>query len=294
MTTLLNLLRRIFISPTEIRLRAGWRILLHFVLLALAAFAFGYIIEIYTILVGNLQAQLIDSLVSLLAITLSIFLARRWLDRRAFRSLGLHWDLATVRDLWVGMLLPGLLFGLILLIEWAFGWIEIRGVSQLDPPFWDSFALWIAIFLMVGWYEELLSRGYWLRNLADGINLPWAVFISSAVFSLLHLANPSASLFSVIGILAAGYFLAYPLLRTGQLWLSIGLHIGWNIFEGPIFGFPVSGLNTPGLLVHTVSGPEWLTGGAFGPEAGFVLLPALALGAYLINRYTQHRTPLSS
>jgi hypothetical protein len=142
-------------------------------------------------------------------------------------------------------------------------------------------------------YEELLSRGYWLRNLTDGINLPWAVFISSAIFSLAHLSNPGASIFSVLGILGAGYFLAYPVLRTGQLWLAIGLHIGWNIFEGPIFGFPVSGLDTPGLLLHSNAGPEWLTGGPFGPEAGFIVFPAMALGAYLIYLYTQSRSGLS-
>jgi hypothetical protein len=68
------------------------------------------------------------------------------------------------------------------------------------------------------------------------------------------------------------------------------LHIGWNFFEGPVFGFPVSGLtDMPSLLIHTVSGPEIVTGGAFGPEAGLVIIPAMALGALAIFWYTRDR-----
>jgi membrane protease YdiL (CAAX protease family) len=91
----------------------------------------------------------------------------------------------------------------------------------------------------------------------------------------------------VLGILGAGYFLAFGYLRTRHLWLPIGLHIGWNFFEGPVFSFPVSGLDTARLLNHTVSGPELITGGAFGPEAGLIVLPALVLGAVLIHLYAK-------
>ena len=94
---------------------------------------------------------------------------------------------------------------------------------------------------------------------------------------------------AVAGIFLAGLFLAYGYLRTGQLWLSIGLHLGWNFFESAVFGFPVSGYDRPGLFHISVSGPEFWTGGAFGPEAGFIILPITLLGAVLIYLYTRHR-----
>ena len=142
---------------------------------------------------------------------------------------------------------------------------------------------------MVGWQEELLFRGYQLQTLASGMNLFWGVAISSVVFGILHLTNPNATWVSALGIFFAGLFLATGYLCTGQLWLSIGLHIGWNFFEGVVFGFPVSGIATYPLLRINVTGPGMWTGGAFGPEAGLIVLPALAFGTGLIFLYTKFR-----
>lgn len=224
--------------------------------------------------------------------TLSIYLARKILDKRSFRSLGLDWSTQAGKDIFMGIAIAGVIMGGIFAAEWGFGWLHFEGFA------WDSFTtveiaagagVWVFAFLLVGWYEELFSRGYQLQNLAEGLNMPLAVFLSSAFFSVEHLLNPAASTMSVLGIFTAGYFLAYGYLRTRQLWLSIGLHMGWNIFEGPIFGFPVSGIQTDALLLHTQVGPEILTGGAFGPEAGLILVPAIGLGAILIYRYTRKR-----
>jgi membrane protease YdiL (CAAX protease family) len=180
--------------------------------------------------------------------------------------------------------------GLVLLLELLFGWTEFVGWAwQIDGPSKALSGLFsgLGAFILVGFSEEILSRGYHLQNLRDGLNLRWALFISSGIFAVLHAANPNSSWISTLGILLAGYFLAYGWLRTGQLWLSIGLHIGWNFFEGTVFGFPVSGLRSAGLIRHQVDGPELITGGAFGPEAGLIILPAMALGVLLIYLYTR-------
>src|SRR5262249_34556813 len=145
------------------------------------------------------------------------------------------------------------------------------------------------IFVLGGWNEELLSRGYHLQTIASGINLFWGVMISSWVFGLLHLGNPGATWVSTAGVFFAALFLAYAYLRTRQLSLSIALHPGWNCFEGVVVGFPVSGLGIYPLTHITVTGPAIWTGGSFGPEAGLIILPALALGAGLTFLYTRSR-----
>ena len=101
--------------------------------------------------------------------------------------------------------------------------------------------------------------------------------------------NPNSSLGAVLGLIAGGLFFAYAYLRTRRLWLPIGIHIGWNFFEGVVFGFEVSGTQPFHLIRQTVSGPEVITGGAFGPEAGLILLPALLLGFVVIYAYTRDR-----
>jgi membrane protease YdiL (CAAX protease family) len=231
--------------------------------------------------------------VSLVAITLATFAARRWIDHRSIASLGLAWGRQAARDLLVGIALSGLTIGLIFALEFALGWLRVESWSLATlglPAVLRELALLFLTFVAVGWAEELMSRGYWLQNLEDGLRLPGAVLISSLAFAILHLANPNISVLALLGLFVAGLFFAYAYLATRQLWLPIGLHIGWNFFEGPVLGFPVSGINlfTP-LLGLTRSGPAWLTGGAFGPEAGLLQYPALLLSVWLIYRYSRGR-----
>jgi len=148
--------------------------------------------------------------------------------------------------------------------------------------------MFLALYILVGWNEELLFRGYQLQTLASGLNLFWAVFISSAVFGVSHLLTPNATWVGVVGIFFAALFLAYSYVRTHQLWLSIGLHVGWNFFEGVVFGFPVSGSDIYSIIRHQVTGPELWTGGIYGPEAGLIILPGLVVGMVLVYAYTRY------
>ena len=177
------------------------------------------------------------------------------------------------------------MMGLIYVVESALGWLRFEGMAwqSQDAAFvLGNTLLWLAIFVMVGWQEELLSRGYWLRNLIDGLNVPLAALLSSLGFSLLHLNNPNISWTAVVGLVAAGLWFAFVALVTKQLWVPIGAHIGWNFFEATVFGFPVSGMDTFGVIRQTPTGPVVWTGGAFGPEAGLIVLPTLALGALAV------------
>ena len=231
--------------------------------------------------------------VQLAATLLLTWLARRFLDRRPLRDLGLRTGRGWCSDLLFGVALGGTLMGAIALIAWVGGWLQPQGYAwqtmswgQLLPQLTASFVLYLA----VGISEELAIRGYVMHNLADGLSMPWAVFISSALFGLLHMGNPNASWVSTFNIAVAGVLMAAGVLVTGSLWMSIGLHFGWNFFQGTIFGFPVSGTGGFHLIRHTVVGPEWLTGGPFGPEAGLTGLAAMILGTALIWLFGRARS----
>lgn len=288
--------RRVFLSPAEPRLRAGWRLVIQTIILLILLVGLTLPFSLAVLLLHlnptGTVAFTSSTLITLIAFTLSIYVSRRWLDRRAFSSLGLQVNRYVLPDLLTGILITFILMGAIYLAMDRLGWIHFNGFAwQIDP--WGvvlgQVTFFFFIFILVGWQEELLSRGYHLQTLASGLNLLWGVVLSSAIFGLLHLGNPNATWVSAAGIFFAGVFLALGFVWTGRLWLSIGLHIGWNFFEGVVFGFPVSGLATYPLLRIQVSGPAAWTGGAFGPEAGLIVLPALLLGAGLIYGYTRWR-----
>lgn len=295
------ILERVILSRDEPRLRAGWRASLQWTI----AFGLGLCFSLPVVFLPGvltagripMEAMFASALAGAVATTISVVLARRFFDRRTFLSLGLALDRRTLLDLGVGFVIPAFQMGLVFVLESSLGWIRWEGWAwEAEPSSSVAVGLGIGLltFILVGYQEELQFRGYQLQTLRDGSGLRWAVVISSAVFSLAHLANPGTGLASTIGLFFAGCFLAFGWIRTRALWLSIGLHIGWNFFEGTFFGFAVSGLDLETLMRHTVDGPAWATGGAFGPEAGLVMLPAYALGLLLIAAYTRNRPRTAS
>lgn len=284
---------KIFLSPEEPRLRAGWRLLAQTILFFIFILIFGIPFGILALFLRTDQGLLVIlQFVELLATTGSIFLVRIFLDRRSISSLGLKLNRRTVADLVIGIAIPFVMMGLVYWLEWSLGWLTFEGFAweteNIGKVALNLLGMFL-FFVFVGWDEELLFRGYYLQTIASGLNPAWGVFLSSVIFGLAHLSNPSAGWASAAGIFFAGLFMAYAYLRTGQLWLSIGLHIGWNFFEGPVFGFPVSGLGFFQMTRIAVEGPELWTGGAFGPEAGLIVLPALLVGAALVWICTRGR-----
>ncbi|MCC6500529.1 MAG: CPBP family intramembrane metalloprotease [Anaerolineales bacterium] len=295
-------LNRIFFSDDEPRLRAGWRLAFQssgmffaFACLGVPVFVIYFFFDPTSAFTKRITPSLflLSTVVETIAFTASIFLARRFLDKRSIESLGLKVNRQAFFDALAGIGITFLQMGFIYLVMYSLGWITFNGFAwEVDPlgKVIGSTLIFLAIFLLVGWNEELLSRGYHLQTLASGLNLFWGVVISSTVFGFLHIFNPGSSWSAVLGITLAGFYFAFAYLRSKQLWLPIGIHIGWNFFEGVVFGFPVSGMDIYPLTRIEVTGPALWTGGAFGPEAGLIVLPSLIVGAGLIYWFTRNRT----
>ncbi len=176
---------------------------------------------------------------------------------------------------WAGEAGFGLLAGLALFsavvgVIWAGGGYAVVGTRPANV----LFAV-IGISILSGVVEEIALRGLFFR-LVEGWLGSWAALILSALlFGALHLGNDNATLLAGAAIaLEAGVMLAALFMVTRRLWAVIGLHAAWNFAQGGIFGIAVSGNSVKGLLVPRISGPEWLTGGAFGAEAS---LPAVVI-----------------
>jgi hypothetical protein len=158
----------------------------------------------------------------------------------------------------------------------------------------------VALLLFGALLEELSFRGYPFQKLTEACGAFWAVVVLSALFGWVHLGNPDAEgwlSWGFFNTLAVGLLFALARIRSGSLWFSFGLHFGWNLFQGAVFGLPVSGLHEFSTIVSaSVHGSHGLTGGTYGPEASATCSIVLVLGLPLVwwltsSRNIQHRKP---
>ncbi len=133
--------------------------------------------------------------------------------------------------------------------------------------------LWGFMFLMVGFFEEYTFRGYALHTLAEGIGFWPAVLIMSFGFAYVHMGNGGETTVGIIATAVFAMFAAAILRRTGDLWLAVGAHAGWDWGQTYFFGVNDSGMQAPGHLLNpSQSGPAWLSGGSVGPEGSVLTL----------------------
>jgi hypothetical protein len=300
--------RRLVWNADQRRLRAPIRLPLGIVLLFLVGLALsvgaGVLSGALALDLGDgLAGQTVSTAVATLVPLVGVYVVSRVLDRRWFTDFGFHLDADWWLDCAFGAALGAVLMAGIFLLELAAGWVTVTGYLVVEPggSFAAAFAGAVVLFVGVSVREELLLRGYLLTNLAEGgVGLPGlsprgavvlATVLSSGVFGLLHASNPNATALSTASIGVAGVFLALGYLLTGELAIPIGLHLTWNLFQGTVFGFPVSGLGF-GVSVVGIeqSGPTVATGGSFGPEAGLTGLTAMVLGSALTVAWVRWRT----
>ena len=276
------------------RLRLLWR-------LALTGVAYIIAQVLLALVVTQIGIPLLLWPGMLVVTVVIVALAARVIDRRSFTAYGMRLDGAWWADLGFGLILGAFLMALIFLVQLAAGWLTVVDVwyAPGDQAFLQAFAGPLLVFLSVGIYEELLVRGYILSNLGESlpprpyprVRIWLGLLGSSAFFGAAHLANPGATLMSTLGIGVAGIMLGLGYALTGRLGIPIGIHITWNLFQGNVFGFPVSGVVFTEASVFAVQqhGPELWTGGAFGPEAGLLSMLALLLGTALIWLWARRR-----
>lgn len=249
-------------------------------------------------LTNNYALQL--TLLTYPAVFAWLYYCRTKLDGRSIASLGLR-TARLLPDLGRGLLTGALTIGLLFAVLWLCGAIRVVG---WDPTAFEDgaaesiFALlgWLAVFLTVGFMEEVVFRGYLLQNFSAWLGWRGGLIAQAVLFGLIHMGNLSGepgsqqitALFALPSLILIAVFFGLSYGRTGSLWFPIGFHWGWNFFLGCVFSLPVSGIQVFRVLDIEVNGPKWLTGGAFGAE-GSLLLPAVLLVLiYFLKLSPQH------
>lgn len=279
-----------FMKPTG-GLRAGWRFAIYIVLLVLIASAAISGMVLLTPF-GKLWKEAKDGtitpafeipfeLVQFGAAVLAASIMRR-IEKGNFASYGIPLRGAFGKTFWNGIFW-GLAFESIELCAmkalggFSFGGLAITGVAIAKYA-----ALWAIGFVLVGFAEEFVYRGYTQYTLSQGIGFWPAAIVLSGIFGGLHLFNRGEDWIGASSVFTFGIFQCFMLRRTGSLWFAIGFHAATDYAESFIYSVRDSGNFATGhLLNSSFHGPGWLTGGTVGPE-GSVLVFVLFVPAFLL------------
>jgi membrane protease YdiL (CAAX protease family) len=211
-------------------------------------------------------------------------------------ALGLPLDRTATRQFSTGLALGAVLITADVVMIACFGSLHFH--LHLTHHMLVRAAAVAVLLLCAALLEELSFRGYPFQKLTESLGAFWAVIVLSALFGALHLWNPDAQgllSWGFFNTLAVGVLCALARIRSGSLWFPFGLHFGWNLFQGTVFGLPISGLREfSAVVTATAHGSPALTGGDYGPEGSvtcaIILFAALPLLWLLTSpREMQHR-----
>ena len=272
---------------TERKLRAPWRLVLFILVLFVALILSAWLEQAVDGAASGFGYRL---LVSEWGVPLGT-LAATWVmlksvEGKSWEFVGLNRDAAAPPKLGYGLLLGLLPIAIPSSILLLAG--ELKSIPQPDGSWWGATGLSLANLLPAAFGEELLLRGYIFAVLREALGIRWTLISTSVVFGLLHMSNPGADAQSIVIVMMAGFFLGSIFLATRSLYAATAAHFVWNWFMAAALHSPVSGIpvGTPDYRVID-AGPDWLTGGPWGPEGGF----AAVVGMFVVLIYL-HARPL--
>ncbi|MFH7016316.1 lysostaphin resistance A-like protein [Flavobacterium sp. FlaQc-47] len=184
----------------------------------------------------------------------------------------------------IGFLLQSLTI-LVIYLNGSYSVVNINPISFILIPF--------ALMFTVAIIEEVLVRGIIFRIMEEKLGSYISLTISSLLFGALHLANPNGTLISSICITTAGFLMGAAFIYSRNLWVPITLHFAWNFTQSGIFGAITSGNEkTSSLLEAKIQGPEFITGGAFGPEGSIQAILFCLIGTIVLLALSQRNNQI--
>ena len=261
------------------RLSLGWRLIL-FLTLTLS-------IAVPVIFLDGYLSGTPTEIGASVGFLLGSILAGWWLltrDKRGFSALGFYFSSDATKES-----IRGLALGI------GIGVVVITAISLLGGVRWTpesgTISGWLlgafsalAFFTIPAAMEEAVVRGYAFQAVVESWGVGAALTITAIIFGALHYRNPDFGWVPLVNITLAGVLLGVVYLKTLSLWWATGVHLGWNWTLGYLADVPVSGLelmDAPYYEGHPV-GPEWLSGGGFGPEASLIAAVVLLLASILL------------
>lgn len=273
------------------RLRAPWRLLAFGAFaLALAVVALGLVGVVVpsTAVDGDPTADLLggSSIAATWAIVFALggahWLSLRFVERRGWDYVWLDRRAAQPARVGSGFLIGMLAVGIPCALLIAAGWLDVVDV----PGVWHRDAAAITMLLVpAALLEELMLRGYPLAVLREALGWRSAILLTSVVFGVLHAFNPNVGVLAIGIVTIAGLFLGTIVFASQSLWAATAAHFAWNFTLAVVLHAALSGQEFPAGDYRVIDGgPDWITGGAWGPEGGAAAIAGMLVATVLVLR----------
>lgn len=222
---------------------------------------------------------------SLASVVIATCIMVIWRDQLPWSELGLEPTAAAPPLLLRGFAFGGLTIGIASLLLLATHMLRIEPATP--GSWWKEAGRSAVVLLPAAFFEELFIRGYVFAVLRRAAGWRFALIATSVAFGLLHAWNPGADAESILAVTVAGFFLGAILLATRSLYAAGAAHFAWNWVMAGGLHIAVSGIASRDPDYRTIeTGPDWLTGGPWGPEGGLAAVMAMFIATfYLYGRY---------
>jgi membrane protease YdiL (CAAX protease family) len=258
---------RAFLYAPSGSLRAAWRWIGFVLVMLVAAFVLQLLISLVYRPHGMLEAQAEGFVAFLVAVAIAHVVMLRWVDHLPWSYVWMGRAQVTTHKLGTGWVLGMLGIGVPSVLLMAGHWLAVKPAAS--GSWWTFALLLLAFFLPQSLAEEMMMRGYLMATAREAIGWKGALVLTSVIFGALHLANPGADVRSFVLVVLAGLFLGGIVLLTDSLYAAWMAHCAWNWTMAALLHTAVSGLPLPAPDYAVVdNGPDWLTGGVWGPEGG--------------------------
>lgn len=226
---------------------------------------------LFFIFIDNAFVTLSLELLAFAFISLAIILWARFVEKSPWLGLGIR-KKGAFKDFILGWGIGAAMLITCVLLMWGFGAIQVTSF-QFSANLVGEFLILVLAWSIQGTTEELLTRGWMFSSLAAKHNIPVGILVSSLFFTFLHLGNDGISLIPLLDLTLFAILACLVMLKTDNLWVIGGIHAAWNCFQGNVFAFPVSGTQAGQAFISVITtGPDWLSGGAFGVEGSVISL----------------------
>ena len=211
-------------------------------------------------------------------------------DLRGWSFVGLGREALSAKTMATGAALGALAIGLPCAALLAMGWLRLAPGDATSPLGMAVAAL--AMLVPAALWEELFVRGYAFSLLRERWGALAAILATSVVFGATHLINADVTVQAVLVVTLGGVFLGLIRDSLRSLYAAWAAHLAWNVVLVVVLHASVSGLemDAPGYRVVD-AGPDWATGGAWGPEGGWFAAASLAVAIWYVYRRSHRPEP---